>query len=413
MPNPAPTRHALNSTSSRIAIAAALVGLLTAVPAWLALSQSNVRFSDTDVALVASMSLSQLGPVPPDPSNRVADDPAAAALGEALFSDVRLSRSGAIACASCHIPQRGFDDNDLPGQGVGTTTRRTMPLAGTAYSPWFFWDGRADSQWAQALGPLEHPGEQALDRLGIARVVASAYRQDYEALFGPLLDMEGLPHSASPLGSAADRDAWTVLDAQTQLQVNTIFANVGKAIAAFERTLLPERSRFDDFADALADGKTSNDLTPSEQQGLAVFIGKGQCIQCHNGPLFSDHFFHNTGVPLAKDLPLDLGRSVALEHLDNDPFNCLGAFSDADPGQCGELRFKSTDERLLRAFKTPSLRTVEIRAPFMHAGQFTDLETVVAHYNTAPWSVVGITELHKLQLTAAERSALVDFLKAL
>lgn len=390
-----------------------MVGLLAAGAAWLALSHNSVRFSASEVALVASMSLSQLGPVPPDPSNRVADDPAAAALGEALFSDIRLSRSGAVACASCHEPARGFDDNALPGQGVGTTTRRTMPLAGTAYSPWFFWDGRADSQWAQALGPLEHPGEQALDRLGVARAIASVYRDEYEAIFGLLPELDNLPAAASPLGSPADRAAWQGMGIEQQSEIDTVFANVGKAIAAFERTLPQARSRFDDFADALAKGTTSDALTASEQQGLGVFIGKGQCIQCHNGPLFSDHFFHNTGVPLAAGLPLDLGRSAALAVVDQDPFNCLGNFSDAEPGQCGELRFKSTDERLLRAFKTPSLRAVGSRAPYMHAGQFADLEAVVAHYATAPWSVIGISELHKLGLTPAEQSALVDFLKAL
>jgi cytochrome c peroxidase len=118
-------------------------------------------------------------------------------------------------------------------------------------------------------------------------------------------------------------------------------------------------------------------------------------------------------VPVAAGLHLDLGRLPATLTVSADPFNCLGAFSDAAAAQCGELRFMSTDDSLLRAFKTPSLRAVVQRPPYMHAGQFADLETVVAHYNHAPWSPLGLTELHPLELTDDEVAALVAFLKAL
>jgi cytochrome c peroxidase len=288
-----------------------------------------------------------------------------------------------------------------------------MPLVGTAYGPWYFWDGRADSQWAQALGPLEHPGEQATTRLAVAQVVARFYAPDYEAIFGDLPDITGLPASAGPLGQPEEQRAWAGLPETVRREVDTVFANVGKAIAAFERTLVPQRGRFDDFADALSEGKPSSALSVDEQRGLAIFVGKGLCTQCHNGPMLTDHFFHNTGVPLADGLPLDLGRLPALAKVDADPFNCLGSFSDAHPDQCAELRFKSEDDSLLRAFKTPSLRKVGQHAPYMHAGQFADLEAVVAHYNSAPWSPIGVTELHRPGLTSREMADLVAFLKAL
>lgn len=379
----------------------------------LSLRSTGVSFSDAEIALVRDLSLSQLGPLPQDHSNRVADDPVAAALGAALFDDPRLSSSGTIACASCHLPERGFDDGSLPGQGVGNTTRRTMPLAGTAYSPWFFWDGRADSQWAQALGPIENQGEHALSRLSVARIVVRFYADQYQAVFGPLPDLHGLPEAAGPLGTPEERLAWASLKETDQADINAVFANIGKAIAAFERSILPTRGRFDDFADALASGTSSEALSPLEQRGLKIFIGTGQCTQCHNGPLLTDHFFHNTGVPLAVGLPLDLGRLPATLAVNADPFNCLGAFSDAAADQCGELRFMSTDDSLVRAFKTPSLRAVVQRPPYMHAGQFADLETVVSHYNAAPWSPLGLTELRRLDLTDDEIAALVAFLKAL
>lgn len=390
-------------------VALALVGGLV----WFIDQPARASFDADAVRTIASLSLSKLPALAPDPSNRVSDDPAAAALGEALFSDERLSASGTMACASCHIPDNGFDDGKLPGQSVGVTTRRAMPLAGTAYSPWFFWDGRADSQWAQALGPMENVNEQSITRVAVAQLIARDYRAQYEALFGPLPALEGLPAGAGPLGTEAEKAAWGTLDAATQDAVNTIFANAGKSIAAFERTIEPEQSRFDDFADAIAAGQSSDALTAEEQRGLAVFVGRGNCTQCHNGPLLTDNFFHNTGVPLADGLPLDLGRLPALKQVDDDPFNCLGAYSDAEAGQCGELRFKATGDTLLRAFKTPSLRGVSRRAPFMHAGQFADLETVVEHYNAAAWAPIGVSEVHRLDLTEQEMADLVAFLKAL
>jgi cytochrome c peroxidase len=379
----------------------------------LSLRSTDVHFSDAEIALVGDLSLSQLGPLAQDHSNWVADDPAAAAFGAALFDDPRLSSSGTIACSSCHQPERGFADGSLPGQGVGNTTRRSMPLAGMAYSPWFFWDGRADSQWAQALGPIENQDEHALSRLALARIVTRFYADQYQAIFGPLPDLQGLPEAAGPLGSPEERLAWDRLKETETASVNTVFANVGKVIAAFERSILPTRGRLDDFADALVSGVSSEALSPLEQRGLKIFVGAGQCIRCHSGPLFTDHFFHNTGVPLATGLPLDLGRLPATAAVSADPFNCLGAFSDAAAGQCGELRFMSTDDSLVRAFKTPSLRAVVRRPPYMHAGQFADLDVVVAHYNAAPWAPVGLTELHRPGLTDDEMAALVAFLKAL
>src|SRR4051794_23857711 len=93
-------------------------------------------FSDTEKAVIASLSLDKLPPLSPDTTNRVADSPAAAALGATLFFDHRLSRNGEVACATCHKIDRQFQD-DLPrAVAPGTNNRRTMPLAGVAWSPW-------------------------------------------------------------------------------------------------------------------------------------------------------------------------------------------------------------------------------------------------------------------------------------
>jgi cytochrome c peroxidase len=137
-------------------------------------------------------------------------------------------------------------------------------------------------------------------------------------------------------------------------------------------------------------------------------------VTCHNGPRFTDNSFHNTGVPPVKDLPLDRGRFDAVAQVQADPFNCFGAFRDGDTSACGELRFMVKDApELMRAYKTPSLRGAATRPPYMHAGQFSSLEEVVAHYAKAEAAVEGTSEVHPLQLSDRERAALVAFLKTL
>ncbi|RUY37258.1 c-type cytochrome, partial [Mesorhizobium sp. M7A.F.Ca.CA.001.13.2.1] len=144
------------------------------------------------------------------------------------------------------------------------------------------------------------------------------------------------------------------------------------------------------------------------------FIGKANCVTCHNGPRFTDNSFHNTGVPPVAGLPPDRGRIDAVHQVEADPFNCLGAYRDGDVAACGELRFMVKNApQLIRAYKTPSLRGAATRPPYMHAGQFSSLDEVVAHYAKAAPSVEGVSEVHPLELSDRERAALVAFLKTL
>ena len=158
--------------------------------------------------------------------------------------------------------------------------------------------------------------------------------------------------------------------------------------------------------------------------GLRLFIGRGQCVTCHNGPLLTDQSFHNTGVPPRDPARPDRGRSAAIAKVRSDEFNCLGRFSDARPEQCAELRFIVADDPALEgAFKTPSLRNVALRAPYMHAGQLASLEQVVAHYVSAPKAALGHSELSRagdkhrerapIRLSEKEASDLAAFLAAL
>lgn len=389
-------------------------------------------WSNDEMAVLASLSLKRLPPQPGDPSNAVERAPAAVDLGRRLFSDARFSRNGAVSCASCHDPRKQFQDGLPVGHGVGVGSRRSMPIVGAGYSTWLFWDGRKDSLWAQALGPLEDAVEHGGNRTRYAQLMASNYRKGYEAASGAMPGLEGLPRDAGPNGDAAERAAWAAMNAHQREDVSRVFANMGKAIAAYEKSLQHEPSRLDRYIDAVVSGRPEAPgvLRPDEVRGLRLFIGKAQCVTCHNGPLLTDQQFHNTGVPPRDVARPDRGRVDATAKVRGDEFNCLGPFSDAQPNQCQELRFMVSDDPTLEgAFKTPGLRGIAQRAPYMHAGQFATLEQVVRHYVAAPDAAVGHSELtHRhgsgglaakhaerapIELTDAEVADLVAFLGTL
>jgi cytochrome c peroxidase len=218
-----------------------------------------------------------------------------------------------------------------------------------------------------------------------------------------------LPDDAAPGGTPAQRAAWDAMPERSRDAVNRVFANLGKAIAAFERTVSYGQSRFDRYAQATVsgDGRGQDVLSAQEVRGLRVFLGKGQCATCHNGPMLTDQAFHNTGVPPIDRARPDRGRAEGAKKLVRDEFNCLGHYSDATPEQCGELQFLATDDPgHLAAFRTPSLRNVAQRAPYMHAGQFRTLEQVVQHYATSPKAVLGHSELVQPGEKHAERQAI-------
>jgi cytochrome c peroxidase len=409
--DPMVSKHSvLGLAAAAVLLVAGAVYLLWPRPEW----------SQDEVATLRGLWIGSLGALPPDPSNKVADDPRAVAMGQQLFFDTRLSSNGKVACATCHLPEQGFQDSKALGQGVGTTTRRTMPIAGMAYSPWLFWDGRKDSLWAQALGPLESPVEHGGSRTQYAHVLAQQYRAQYEALFGRLPDLSDtarFPASAGPVADLAARSAWERMAPADRVAISRIYANQGKAIAAYERQIVPGPSRFDQYVAALLKGDTAAmraALAPDEVAGLRLFVGKAQCINCHNGPLLTNNDFHNTGVPAAPGLPADTGRAQGVRQVLADEFNCLSAYSDAAPQDCAELRFaKADDHGLERQFKPPSLRNVAERAPYMHAGQFGTLREVLEHYNQAPAGPGGHSELKPLDLSAQELLQLEAFLRSL
>ncbi|MCV6613635.1 MAG: hypothetical protein OIF35_01575, partial [Cellvibrionaceae bacterium] len=226
-------------------------------------------------------------------------------LGKQLFFDPRLSASGQIACASCHDPQLGWADGRRNGFGAQRQTgrRNTMSILNSAYFSRHFWDGRAEGLAAQALGPIENPVEMnaKLEDVLATLNTIPGYRQQFSRAFG--IDTIDAPH-------------------------------LGKAIAAFERTVVSRASKFDHFVKG-----DYQRLSDQEIHGLHLFRTKARCINCHNGPEFSDDKFHNIGLSYYGRFYQDLGR-----------YDITG--QEQDKGK----------------FRTPSLRDIAHTGPYMHNG---------------------------------------------
>lgn len=302
--------------------------------------------------LPAQLSLTAI-PTGLDPQRPIpADNPltdAKVRLGRRLFFDPLLSENRTVACATCHDPAQGFTTRDPVAIGVhGRRGRRNSPsLLNRAYATALFWDGRETVLETQALRPIE-------DQLEMGTTVAEVVKRldadaGYKAQFA----------ATFPEGVSA--------------------ANLGKALASFQRTLLLGESKVDRFRV----GETAA-LNASELHGLWLFESRGKCWKCHAGRNFTDEGFHNTGVGWGKE-PLDLGRYAVTKR-------------EEDRGK----------------FKTPTLRGVVLTAPYMHDGSLATLEEVVAFYNRGGGKNPHLDPaLEPLGLTKEEVRDLVAFLLAL
>ena len=266
-------------------------------------------------------------------------------LGRTLFFDQRLSLNQVQSCATCHNPDLGFSDGQAKGLGTfGKRLGRNSPhLYNLAWSSALFWDGRATTLEEQALGPIQAPGEMGMDLPTLLTRLNAVpeYRTRFAVAYG-----------------AGDITA----------------ENIGKAIAAYERTIISANSAFDRYVKG-----NEHALGTEAKRGLALFVGKANCIACHSGPNFTDDSFHNLGT------------------------------HDADPGR-EKIVSGVTNAR---AFKTPGLRNVALTAPYMHDGSEQSLEAVIRFYNRGGDAPTPDPLVRKLDLTDVEVSDLVAFLGSL
>lgn len=335
---------------------AALAVLLTAT--------GCARDDARESATLAAMALDPAA-VPSSPTNLYAEDPAAFALGRQLFFDARMSADGQSSCASCHDPGKGFSDPRPVSLGVDKRAgrRHSMPITDAVMEPFLFWDGRADSLWSQPLKAIEGESEMDFSRVEVAHFIDASYRAEYEAVFGPMPDLSGLPARARP-GEAA----WESLPAQRRDEVQRVFANVGKSLEAYERKLLCADTRFDRWR------RGEVQLTGDELAGAESFVDNG-CSGCHSGPSFSDGEFHALGI--AGGTSTDLGRAAGRPLLLADPFNGAGVYSDDPVAGQRLLTLVANEPDGNRAFRTASLRGVGQRQRFGHLGDRDDLREFI------------------------------------
>ena len=389
--------------------------------------QPHVAFTDKQRERL--LNLSPLPDAPDDPTNRVADETAAQHLGRYLFFDTRFSKDNSVSCATCHDPQTGFNDASPRGRGMGVTARHTPSLWNVAYNRWFGWDGAADTLWSFALHAIENPKEHGSSRLDVAHALHDdeQLRQAYENVFGPMPNLENenrFPPHGRPVADEPDHahnTAWQSMTEDDRFAVNRIFANFGKALAAYQRQLISDNAPFDQFVKAMRDEKRDRNevLSPSAQRGAQLFVDTGRCFFCHNGPNFTDGEFHNIGVPPAHGgRPRDPGRYRGARQVKADPFNAAGRYSDdreSREAQYVELLKGGTET--WGQFKTPSLRNVARTEPYMHQGQFATLREVIKFYSTLePSAPTGHHQeqiLQPLGLTDQQIADLLAFLESL
>lgn len=396
----------------------------------------------TEAEWMAMRLQTPLAALPPDPTNAVADNAAAATLGQKLFFDKSYSgaltvgddgvngglgaagETGKVSCASCHIGAELDDRRSKPGNvslGTDFGTRRALGLVNASFYPWTNWGGRFDSQWSLPLAVAENARIMKSTRLEVVHMVYAKYKTEYEAAF-PALDARLDPNDANAADfpavgkpkAAADPDgAWELMAAADRTIANTVYANYGKAIAAYMRKLVSREAAFDKYVagDRLA-------MSASAKKGLKVFLGKGQCVGCHSGPHFEDGAFHALGVPqTGPNVPAaDLGRFADVPGLLASPFNVDGAYSDKKT--TGKLAGLAQVDAQKGQFRTKGLRGVAASGPYMHSGQLATLADVVAFYNVgggdaADAGAVRDPKIKALGLSSEESADLVEFMKTL
>ncbi|CDZ42048.1 c-type cytochrome [Neorhizobium galegae] len=270
-----------------------------------------------------------------------------ATLGKMLFFDPRLSGAKNMNCASCHNPSFGFEVPVKTPVGAANThlSRQAPTILNVAWTTSLFWDGRSPTLEAQAAGPITAPAEMngKLDQI-VADLRAIS---DYDSWFKQIFPDKGATQE-------------------------TLLA----AIATYERTVVSAWSPFDRWVDG-----DQAAVSDSAKRGFELFTGKANCSVCHTGWNFTDHKFHNTGLPT---------------------------------GDIGRAKVEPNNPKALYAFKTPSLRNTLYRGPYMHNGSLATMEDVIAHYESGGVESPSRSDhISPFFVTDREREDLIAFLKTL
>jgi cytochrome c peroxidase len=288
----------------------------------------------------------------------------------------------------CHIPEQGFTSNELkrPIGVEGRNLKRNAPtLLNVIFNRRLFWDARESNLAQQVWSPLLAKNE--MNNPSVGHVLQQLHS-----------DEEYLGMFMNTFGEKAN------------------MMNVGQALAQYQQSLIGASSRFDQWYF----GSDKNALNELEQQGFAVFMGKGACQSCHsvgdNYALFTDHQLHNTGVgyedsmrKTPKSIAIQLAPGMSAE-VDKELINSVGEKKENDLGLY-EVTLKPPDRW---KYRTPSLRNVALTAPYMHNGEFSSLDEVIEFYNVGGTpNALRSPLIRPLNFTTDEQVALREFLKSL
>ncbi|MBK8130888.1 MAG: c-type cytochrome [bacterium] len=359
--------------------------------------------------------LQPLGPIPYPPNNPPLQE--RISLGRFLFYDPLLGGELDASCATCHHPAFAFGDmRQLPvgvagtgglgpdrirgnshetGAPVGFTPRNSPTIFNTAFNAdesgeathngFFFWDGRVKSLEVQATKPITSRVEMRGDAYPGSDDVAAA-----DALDSVLARLRGVPEYIERFAVAFPEENAEWLGGQREHVIDS--STYGRAMASYERELVTRNSAYDRYVDGDDDA-----LTAAQLRGLELFHTKAKCAECHSGPMLSDYKFVVNGVP--QEGP---GKAVI-------------------PGDdCGREEF-TLNPADRYAFRTPTLRNVELTAPYMHDGVFETLEQVMDFYNQAAFPRhpdISDEELNEdlrapLNLSTQEMQDIIAFMKSL
>jgi cytochrome c peroxidase len=441
----------------------------------------------TDEEWARVQTLSPLPELPKDLTNGYAGNPDAERLGQQFYFDTRFSGNATlidsignpvptaraalgqpinISCSTCHDPKRaGADFTSTPTNtvsiGAGWYDVNGQQTVNAAYYPLLYWNGRADSLWAQAAQVSESGVSMNGTRLNTFWVIVNNYRSDYETLFKysdyqlpPAPTVADYPLVGKP---AADGSFPALATEESRVLVTGVYTNWAKAVAAYEMTLVSQDALFDRF---VRDGPDSAWITPQAKRGARLFVGKASCIDCHNTGLLSDGLFHDIGVPQVGDHVPTVADCQNVPNTrcdcteDEEKANCLpsGAWGglkklativDGATTNYNNFRRDSIwsddrtemarerqqgyyidppDNSMKGAWRTPSLRDVALTAPYMHDGVYKTLEEVVWHYNVGGAAsgsgqfnkaLARAVQIKPLGLRDDELADLVEFLKTL
>ncbi len=315
-------------------------------------------------------------------------------LGDTLFHDPRFSADGKVSCSTCHDRAKGFTDNLRVSKGFNdlTGTRNAPTVLNSAYLATLFWDGREPDLEGQSKQPPINPVEGGLPD---HRPIIAILRTD-------------------PAYVKAFREVFDVAPEDITID------HYAKAIASFERTLIAGDSPFDRFFY----GGDPEAMSEAAIRGFRVFTGQGRCVSCHTveqtQALFTDNRFHNIGVGFKRIRGKE--NDIAAKFLAAKQGGAdvdVTVLTDPDASELGRFAV-SEDLTTVGAFKTSTLRNVDLTAPYMHDGSLKTLEDVVDFYNNGgredendPTSEFLSGGIRPLNLSDGQKADLVEFMKAL